>query len=187
MAALLDLLPLIAFFIAAKQYGLIAGAVAVMAATVAVGGIHMVRQGGRLTRQQWTVLVLTVVFCSATLLLRDDVYLRWKTPVINLCFALAMAASVLAGKPLLRVLAGEVLDLGERGWKRLTWLWAAFFLLLAGIHYWIGLYAYDASSEDSKNLFINFKTYGQLVLMVVFLAVQVWALRKYVRLPEENR
>ena len=84
MTALLDLLPLIAFFIASKKFGLLAGAAAVLAATLAVYGIHLVRQKWRLTKQQWVVLVLTILFCGATILLRDDLYLRWKTPIINL-------------------------------------------------------------------------------------------------------
>jgi len=84
MTALLDLLPLIAFFIASKKFGLLAGAAAVLAATLIVYGIHLMRQKWRLTKQQWVVLVLTILFCGATVLLRDDLYLRWKTPIINL-------------------------------------------------------------------------------------------------------
>ena len=112
MTALLDLLPLIAFFIASKKFGLLAGAAAVLAATLAVYGIHLVRQKWRLTKQQWVVLVLTILFCGATILLRDDLYLRWKTPIINLSFALALAVSALIGKPLMQPVAKDVFRFG---------------------------------------------------------------------------
>ena len=64
MTALLDLLPLIAFFIASKKFGLLAGAAAVLAATLIVYGIYLMRQKWRLTKQQWVVLVLTILFCG---------------------------------------------------------------------------------------------------------------------------
>lgn len=186
MTALLDLLPLLAFFIASKAYGLVAGAGAVLAATVAVAAIHAARQKGKLTRQQWVVLLMTVVFCSATLLLRDDVYLRWKTPIINAIFAIALAVSAVMKTPLLQYAAQNIFLLSHRAWLRLTWVWAGFFLLLAIIHYWIGLYAYDATSEDSRNLFINFKAYGQLILMLVFMGAQMYFLRHHLNPELDN-
>lgn len=186
MTAILDLLPLLAFFIVSKAYGLVAGAGAVMAATIAVAAIHAVRQKGKLTKQQWVVLLMTVVFCSATLLLRDDVYLRWKTPIINLIFALTLGVSALMGVPLLKFAMQNLFVLSQRAWLRLSWAWAAFFLFLAGIHYWIGLYAYDAASEDSRNLFINFKSYGQLILTAAFILAQFWLLRRHLN-PELDK
>lgn len=180
MTALLDLLPLIAFFIASKKFGLLAGAAAVLAATLIVYGIHLMRQKWRLTKQQWVVLVLTILFCGATILLRDDLYLRWKTPIINLSFALALAISALIGKPLMQPVSKDVFRFSPQGWQRLTYAWAAFFLLLAALHYWFGLYHYDAS-EQAKNLFIHFKSYGQLILMGIFLAAQAFVLRKHLK------
>ncbi|OAM29284.1 MULTISPECIES: inner membrane-spanning protein YciB [Eikenella] len=180
MTALLDLIPLIAFFIASKKFGLLAGAAAVLASTLIVYGIHLARQQWRLTKQQWVVLLLTILFCGATILLRDDLYLRWKTPIINLSFALALAVSALIGKPLMQPVAKDIFHFSPRGWQRLTLAWAAFFLLLAALHYWFGLYHYDAS-EQAKNLFIHFKSYGQLILMVFFLIAQGIVLRKHLK------
>ncbi len=180
MTALLDLLPLIAFFIASKKFGLLAGAAAVLLSTLIVYGIHLVRQKWRLTKQQWVVLVLTILFCGATILLRDDLYLRWKTPIINLCFALALGVSALIGNPLMQPVAKDIFQFSPRGWQCLTLAWAAFFLLLSGLHYWFGLYHYD-SSEHAKNLFIHFKSYGQLVLMGIFLIAQGIVLRKHLK------
>ena len=187
MTALLDLLPLLAFFIASKKFGLLAGAAAVLASTLLVYGIHLVRQKWRLTKQQWVVLVLTVLFCSTSILLRDDLYLRWKTPIINFCFAVALAVSVLIGKPLMQAVAKDIFSFTPRGWQRFTLAWSGFFLLLAVLHYWFGLYAYNAASESSKNLFIHFKSYGQLGFMVVFLAIQGIVLRQYLKTETDSQ
>ena len=111
--------------------------------------------------------------------------LRWKTPIINLSFALALAVSALIGKPLMQPVAKDVFRFSPQGWQRLTYAWAAFFLLLAALHYWFGLYHYDAS-EQAKNLFIHFKSYGQLILMGIFLAAQAFVLRKHLNIESDS-
>mgnify|MGYP003587812339 FL=1 len=76
MKALLDFIPLIAFFIAARYNGILAAAGALLVATIIIYAIHFVRQKGKFDKQQWVVLLLTIVFCGGTLLLRDDIYFR---------------------------------------------------------------------------------------------------------------
>lgn len=48
MKALLDFIPLIAFFIAARYSGILAGAGALLIATIIVYAIHFIRQKARL-------------------------------------------------------------------------------------------------------------------------------------------
>lgn len=62
MTALLDFIPLIAFFIAAKRYDIITAAGVLLVATLVVCVIHAIKQKGQLTKSQWVTLVLTVVF-----------------------------------------------------------------------------------------------------------------------------
>ncbi|MDU1347501.1 MAG: septation protein IspZ, partial [Eikenella corrodens] len=89
------------------------------------------------------------------------------------------------GKPLMQPVAKDVFRFSPQGWQRLTYAWAAFFLLLAALHYWFGLYHYDAS-EQAKNLFIHFKSYGQLILMGIFLAAQAFVLRKHLNIESDT-
>ena len=99
MKALLDFIPLIAFFIAARYSGILAAAGALLVATLIVYAIHFIRQKGKFDKQQWVVLLLTILFCGGTLLLRDDIYLRWKSPIINGVFALTLLISAAINKP----------------------------------------------------------------------------------------
>ena len=62
MKALLDFIPLIAFFIAARYSGILAGAGALLIATIIVYAIHFIRQKGTFDKQQWVVLLLTILF-----------------------------------------------------------------------------------------------------------------------------
>lgn len=173
MKALLDFIPLIAFFIVARNQGILAAAGALLIATLVVYVIHFARQKGKLDKQQWVVLLLTIAFCGITLLLRDDIYLRWKSPIINGVFAFALLVSVAINKPLMRLAMKDVFTLTMSGWKRLTVVWALFFMLMGVLHY---ITAFTMSNEA----WINFKTYGWIPIMLVFVIAQFVVLKKHV-------
>ena len=172
MKALLDFIPLIAFFIAARTHGILAAAGALLVATLIVYAIHLIRQKGKLDKQQWVVLLLTIVFCGGTLILRDDIYLRWKSPIINGIFALTLIVSVFINKPLVQLAMKDVFSLSLSGWKKLTIAWALFFVLMGVLHY---ITAFTMSDEA----WINFKTYGWIPIMLVFVIAQFAVLRNH--------
>ena len=160
MKALLDFIPLIAFFIAARYNGILAAAGALLVATIIIYAIHFVRQKGKFDKQQWVVLLLTIVFCGGTLLLRDDIYLRWKSPIINGIFAVTLLVSAIINKPLMQLAMKEVFSLTLSGWKKLTVAWALFFTM-------------------SDEAWINFKTYGWIPIMLVFVIAQFAVLKNH--------
>lgn len=172
MKALLDFIPLIAFFIAARTHGILAAAGALLVATLIIYAIHFIRQKGKFEKQQWVVLLLTIVFCGGTLLLRDDIYLRWKSPIINGIFALTLVVSVAINKPLMQLAMKDVFSLSMRGWKKLTLVWAVFFAMMAVLHY---ITAFTMSDEA----WINFKTYGRIPIMLVFVIAQFAVLKNH--------
>ena len=172
MKALLDFIPLIAFFIVARQNGILAAAGALLIATLIVYAIHLIRQKGKLDKQQWVVLLLTIVFCGITLILRDDIYLRWKSPIINGIFALTLLVSAAINKPLMQLAMKDVFNLSMSGWKKLTIVWALFFAMMAVLHY---ITAFTMSDEA----WINFKTYGWIPIMLVFVIAQFAVLKNH--------
>ena len=173
MKALLDFIPLIAFFIVARTQGILAAAGALLIATVLVYAIHFIRQKGKFEKQQWVVLVLTILFCGGSLLLRDDIYLRWKSPIINGIFALTLLISVAINKPLMQMAMKEVFSLSLSGWKKLTVVWALFFMLMGILHY---ITAFTMSDEA----WLNFKTYGWIPIMLVFIIAQFAVLKNHI-------
>ena len=176
MKALLDFIPLIAFFVVAKMYGIISGAGAILVATLAVTLIHLVMQKGKLDKQQIVVLVLTVVFCGLTLLFQDDLFIKWKSTVINGVFALALIISVLLNKPLLKLAMQNVFNLTQSGWNKFTLAWAGYFIVMAGLQYYFAFYT-------SEQTWINFKTYGWLPVMLIFMIGQFVFLKNHLN-PE---
>ena len=170
MTALLDFIPLIAFFIVSKQQGVLAGAAALLITTLAIYVIHFVRQKGKLQKQQWVTLVLTVGFCGLSLLFHDDTFLKWKSTVINSIFALALVVSVMLGKPILKLVMQNVFLLSQKAWNNLTLIWAVYFVVMAVLHYYFAFYT-------DNNTWINFKTWGGLPILFIFLIAQFVVLK----------
>lgn len=176
MKAFLDFIPLIAFFIAARYSGILAAAGALLIATLVVYSIHLIRQKGKLDKQQWVVLILTILFCGGSLLLKDDIYLRWKSPIINGVFALTLIISAVVNKPLMQMAMKDVFRLSLSGWKKLTIAWGLFFAFMGMLHY---ITAFTMSDEA----WINFKTYGWIPIMLVFVIAQFALLKNHIN-PE---
>ncbi|WP_296404276.1 septation protein IspZ [Psychrobacter sp.] len=176
MKALLDFIPLLAFFYFAKTQGILAGAAAILVSTVIVSIIHLITQKGRLTKQQAVTLVLTIVFCGLTLVFHDEIYLKWKSTVINGVFAIALLISVLIGRPLLEMAMKSVFNLTKSGWNKLTLAWVGYFIIMAILQYYFAFYT-------SNETWINFKSWGWLPFMLVFMVGQFVILKNYIN-PE---
>jgi intracellular septation protein len=172
MTALLDFIPLIAFFIVSKQQGILAGAGALLVTTVLVYIIHFIKQKGKLQKQQWVTLVLTVGFCGLSLAFHDDTFLKWKSTVINGIFAAALLISVVLGKPLLQLVMKNVFKLTSKGWNYLTLAWAGYFILMAVLQYYFAFFT-------SNDTWINFKTWGGMPIMLGFLVGQFMFLKNH--------
>lgn len=180
MTALLDFIPLIAFFIASRQGGILAGAGALLVATVAVTAYHFYKQKGKLNKQQWVTLILTVIFCGLSLILHDKIFLQWKSTVINGVFALALIISVLINKPLLEMAMKSMFRLSLSGWKKLTLAWAGYFILMAGLQYYFAFFTDEAT-------WINFKTWGWIPVMLVFMVGQFAFLKNHLNPDMQNQ
>lgn len=176
MTAILDLIPLFAFFYFAKTQGVIAGAGALLVATVAVYIVHFSKQKGKLNKQQWVTLVLTIVFCGLSLAFHDEAFIKWKSVVINGVFAIALLISVLIGKPLLQLAMKNLFNLTKQGWQKLTLAWVGYFAIMAGLQYY---FAFFTSNET----WINFKTYGWIPVMFIFMIGQFAVLKNHLN-PE---
>ena len=77
MKFLFDLFPIILFFIVFKLYGIYEATAAAILATLAqVGWAYL--KSKKIEKTLWINLGLIVVFGGATLLLRDETFIKWK-------------------------------------------------------------------------------------------------------------
>lgn len=172
MNAFIEFIPLIAFFVTAKVYGIIPATGALLVSVCLVSALHYAKNK-RLTKNQWSVLVLTLLFGSLTLIFNNDVFVRYKSVVINAVFCLALLGSIVIKRPLMRLGMGNVFVLNMRGWMWLTGIWAAYFALLGLLHYYTAFYM----SDDA---WLAFKLYGWIPFFIAFLVGQFIFLKPYI-------
>src|SRR3972149_9596438 len=91
MKFLFALFPVILFFIAFKLRGFsVATGVAIAASLAQIGWLWL--RGRKIDAMLWVSLAIIVVFGSATLLLHDETFIKWKPTVLYWLFAVVLRA-----------------------------------------------------------------------------------------------
>ena len=173
MKFLFDLFPIILFFVAYKFAGIFAATAVAIAATVGQIGWVWFRHR-KVDTMLWVSLVIVTVFGGATLLFQNPTFIKWKPTVLYWFFAGALLFSaVVLKKNLIRKMLEAQMKLPEPVWGTLNLVWAGFFGLMGVLNLFI---AYNFS-EDT---WVNFKLFGGMGLMIVFVLAQGMLLSRYI-------
>ena len=172
MQALIDLAPLAAFFITYYLGGIYLATAVLMIAMVALLLLDLVRLK-RVPPMHLLSAVLVLALGSATLILRDPRFLKWKPTVFLWLVAIASLASPWIGRmPLAQRLLAPMISRSETVpravWLRLNWLWVGFYALLGALNLWVA----DSASERT---WVTFKVFGLSSAFALFAIAQaVW-------------
>ena len=173
MKFLFDLFPVLLFFIAFKVYDIyVATGVAIAATLAQVAWLKL--RGRRVETMLWASLAIIVVFGGATLLLQDETFIKWKPTVLYWLFGAVLAFSALVfRRNLIRAMLSEQVQLPDPVWARLNLSWVGFFVFMGAANLWV---AYTFSTD----LWVNFKLFGGMGLMLLFVVAQALFLARYV-------
>ena len=177
MKFLFDLFPIILFFIAFKLHGIYAAtAVAIAASFAQIGWLWL--RGRKIDMMLWVSLAIIVVFGSATLLLHDETFIKWKPTVLYWMFACVLSGSALFfRKNLIRSMLGEQMQLPDAAWAKLNFSWVGFFACMGLLNLYV---AFNYSTDT----WVDFKLFGGTGLMLAFVIGQGLFLAKYVEQKE---
>ena len=151
---------------------LVATLVAILATFAQVG--WLIGRGKKVDRMLWISLVIIVVMGGATILLRDPTFIMWKPTVLYWAFAAVLLAADFAfGKNLMRAMMEQQVSLPVPIWRRLNLSWVGFFLLMGVLNLYV---AFNFAEET----WVNFKMFGGLGLMLVFVLAQGFFLSRHV-------
>ena len=187
MKLLFDLFPLIIFFAAFKLYDIyIATAAAIIATFIQVGVFWF--QHRRFETMHLMTLVVISVFGGLTILLQDDVFIKWKPTIVNWLFAVVIIGMLLfARKSALEYVMGKQIDLPASVWRNLNWAWAWFFVFLGALNLYVAFYYNLAADEETRTAaWVNFKVFWMFGLTMVFAVLQMFYLAKHIKEPEES-
>jgi intracellular septation protein len=170
MQLLFDFLPVIAFFVAYKLANIYVATLVIIVATVLQVSVHWLRTR-RVNPMHLVSAGLVLVFGGLTLAIRDTAFIMWKPTVVNWLFAAAFLASLLprfGGRPLVQRLMTTTeaeFNLSPVLWRRLNWMWIAFFLVMGAVN--IAVFHYF-----DEETWVNFKLFGMLGLTLAFVVIQ---------------
>lgn len=175
MQILADYFPLILFFLAFKWQGIMfATAVAIVASIAQIAWFKW--RKGKISVVHGLSLAIIVVFGGATLLLQDEVFIKWKPTVLYGAFCAVLAVGKLAfGKDLLGYVLKD-LTLPPAVWTRVTWSWAAFFAAMGALNWYVAFHF-------PTDTWVNFKVWGGMGLFLLFAIVQGLFLARHMTEP----
>lgn len=179
MKLLIDFFPIILFFAAFKVWGIYAAtAVAIVATIIQIAYLRI--KNGKVETMQWISLGVIVVFGGASLLFQDETYIKLKPTVLYwLMGGALLVGHVIFKKNLLKKLMGAQLQLPEQVWTQLNWAWTAFFALMGVLNLWI-------ARVFETDTWVNFKMFGGMGLMLLFVIGQALYLGRYLKEPAAN-
>jgi intracellular septation protein len=123
----------------------------------------------------WMSLIVITVFGGATLVLENETFIKWKPTVLYWLFAGALAVGALGFKKnLVRSIMGQQVSLPEPIWQKLLASWIGFFVVMGVLNLWV---AYTFSTDA----WVNFKLFGGIGLMLLFVLAQALFLAKHVQ------
>lgn len=175
---LLELGPLIVFFIVNARADIFWGTGCFVAATIVSLTASRILFG-KIPVMPLVSGVFVVVFGSLTLYLQDELFIKLKPTIVNGIFASILFGGLMLGHSLLRYLFGDVFALTEEGWRKLTFRWACFFVFLAVLNE----VTWRLLSTDA---WVSFKLFGIMPITMAFAIAQVGLLKRHALEPEQS-
>jgi intracellular septation protein len=173
MKLLFDLFPVLLFFIAFKLYGIYAATAVAIGASFAQIGWLLLRKR-KIDKMLWVSLGVITIFGGATLLFGNPTFIKWKPTVLYWLFAAILATGALVfRKNLVRSIMEKQVSLPDPVWNRLLASWIGFFAAMGALNLYV---AYNYSLDA----WVNFKLFGGMGLMFVFVLLQGLMLARHV-------
>jgi len=178
LKSVIDLGPLLLFF-TVDQLADIFWATGVL--IVAVAAAFAV--SWKLTRQipilPSVTLIFVFIFGGLTLLLGDEKFIKIEVTLTNALCGLILLGGLAMGKSLLKIAFGEMTDLDDLGWRRLTLRMGIFLIFIAVVNEVV-------RQSVPTDLWVMFRVYGILVLTALFFLAQIPLMKRHLINKEET-
>ncbi|MFO1257203.1 MAG: septation protein A [Gammaproteobacteria bacterium] len=171
MQFIYDFLPIVIFFITYKAIDIYAATLAAIAVCVLqVGWTYF--KGKKPEMSQWVSLGLIILLGGATVIFKNELFIKWKPTAVYWLFGVALLISQWVGnRPLMQRLLEKNIQLSSRVWRILNMSWSYFFITMGGLNLYI---AYHFNTDT----WVNFKLFGTLLLTIMFILAQAWYLSR---------
>ncbi len=165
MKFLFELFPIALFFLGYKFGDIyLATLIAILASIIQVA--YSRYSTGKFEKIPLITLATIAILGGATLLFRNELFIKWKPTALYWVLAIAFVLSHFIGeKPLIQRAIDQNIQLPNKIWHQLNVSWAIFFILMG----FANLYVVYHFSTD---IWVNFKLFGTMGLTFVFIVLQ---------------
>jgi intracellular septation protein len=158
-----------------EQSPIILATVVAIAATLAQIAYLLLR-GKKIDGMLWISLAIISVFGGLTIYFHDETFIKWKPTILYWSYALVLIVSQFGlRKNLTRTFLSKLeedLMIPDLIWQKLNYVWMGFFLAMGGLNLVV---AYNFSTD----VWVNFKLFGSMILMFLFLLLQILYLSRF--------
>ncbi|MFI4940506.1 MAG: septation protein A [Burkholderiales bacterium] len=153
---------------------LLATAIAIIATAAQIGFLLIRRK--KVDAMLWISLAVIVFFGGLTIYFNNEKFIKLKPTVLYWCFAVALLLSQLVlKKNVIRTMMEKQITLPDQVWQRLNFAWIGFFTAMGLINLFVAFVLF----QDNLAAWVNFKLFGGMGLMFVFVICQSIFLSKY--------
>jgi len=163
--------------VGAKEAPVLLSTVVVIVATFAQIA-YLYARGRKIDTMLWVSLGLVVVLGGATIWFHNEEFIKWKPTVLYWAMALALwSGPALFGRNLLQKMMGDQVRLPDPVWARLNVAWIVFFFAMGVLNRYVAW-------RYSTDTWVNFKLFGSMGLMILFMVAQGFYLSRHLE-PDE--
>ncbi len=179
MKQFFEFIPLVIFFAIYKMVDIYAATASLMVTTGLMLAYNYFKNG-KAEKMHIITFLMVLVFGSLTLILHDDVFIKWKVTVVYALFALALLVSqFIFKKPIIKQMLGKELSLPDNIWNNLNAAWALFFAGLGILNIYVAF-------NLPQDVWVNFKVFGLLGVTLAFTVLSGIYLYKYLPVTAEK-
>jgi intracellular septation protein len=133
-------------------------------------------RGRKIDTMLWVSLGLVTVLGGATIYFHSESFIKWKPTVLYWVMGSALLLGQLVFKKNgIKSLMGSQMTLPDAVWRVVNFSWVGFFTVMGFLNLWVAF-------NFSTSIWVNFKLFGGLGLMLVFVLAQAVYLNKHIKL-----
>jgi intracellular septation protein len=179
MKLLFEMFPIILFFTVYKFKDIyIATAVAIVASILQI--VYTYIENKKIEPPMLIGLAVIIIFGGATLIVREELFIKWKPTVLYWIFSLIMIIGrLIFKKNFIYELLHKQMEAPSNIWEKMNIMWILFFTAIGGLNLYI-VYNY------STDIWVNFKLFGILGCMILFIVIQAVMIAPYLKNDSEK-
>ena len=169
--SLIEIIPLILFFITNAKYGIIVATKVFVITTIIaliVSYLHLKKISTPLLITSFLILI----FGGLTIFFKDPTFIKLKPTIVYFLFSIFLLLGLVLKKNFLQIYLSSLIKLNDIGWNILTKRWIFFFLAMALLNEIIW-------RNFSTDFWVSFKVFGFLPLTIIFTILQQSLIKKY--------